>query len=194
MSATPYAAQDYLAALQALLPRGRVWPREAEAVQTQVLAGLTQIYAATDERALDLLTETFPPTTYELLPDWEQTLGLTDSSATLQARRNQVVAKLVGHGGISVPALISYAANLGYSIQIRQNAPFRAGQSRAGQPVGGVEWFFVWTVVTPATTVSYFRAGNSAAGDPLSTWGDSALEAAMTAVSPAFDYVMFSQE
>ena len=95
-----YTAADYLAALQALLPRGRVWPRDNGTVQTQVLSGLSPGFERLNSSAVNVLGEIFPPSTYQLLPEWEATLGLPDPCAglspTVDLRRNQVVARFVG--------------------------------------------------------------------------------------------------
>ena len=105
MLAPNLTSADYLRAFQALMPRGRVWPRDQDAIQTQVLSGLTQIYSRQTGRSNYLLADSFPGTTYELLPEWESTLGLPDpcagESPTVQQRRAQVVARLASGGGQS---------------------------------------------------------------------------------------------
>lgn len=78
MAAADLTSADYQAALQALLPHGRVWPREPDAVQSRVAAGLAQTAARLHARANYLLRDAFPLTPLELLPEWEATLGLPD--------------------------------------------------------------------------------------------------------------------
>jgi uncharacterized protein YmfQ (DUF2313 family) len=94
-----YTAADFLKALQGLMPRGRLWPRDADAVQTQVLAQLAPSYARSTARANYLLVDAFPATTYELLPEWESTLGLPDPCAgvapTIPLRQAQALARFV---------------------------------------------------------------------------------------------------
>ncbi|MGO4416609.1 putative phage tail protein, partial [Cupriavidus sp. KB_39] len=89
---------DFLRAFQALLPRGRVWNRDPDSTQTGVAAGITKCYTRLTQRCKNLLIDAFPATTYELLPEWEATLGLPDPCAgaapSTQVRRNQVVARL----------------------------------------------------------------------------------------------------
>ncbi|MCY0854350.1 YmfQ family protein [Cupriavidus sp. D39] len=198
MSAPNYSAADYLAAMQALMPRGRVWPRDADSTQSKVLAGLVQIYARNNARASGLLIDAFPVTTVELLPEWELTLGLPDPCAgvspTIQVRRNQVVAKLASSGGQSVAYFIGLAANLGYDAQVENHAPFRCGQSRAGQPVGSPDWFFAWSLHAPSASVIRFRAGQSAAGEALGSWGNAVLECEIRAVAPAHSIVLFAYD
>jgi len=78
MAAADLTSADYQAALQALLPHGRVWPREPDAVQSRVAAGLAQTAARLHARANYLLRDAFPVAPLELLPEWEATLGLPD--------------------------------------------------------------------------------------------------------------------
>ncbi len=195
MLAPNLTADDFLRAFQALLPRGRVWPREPDATLTKVCQGLTKCYEAQTARSNHLLVDAFPATTYELLPEWEATLGLPDpcagSAPSTQARRAQVVARLTNSGGQSAAYYIAMAAALGYTITVTNYAPFRAGQSTAGQQLGKEEWFFVWSVNAPVDTVTHFAAGQSTAGDPLAYWGNEVLECEIEASAPAHTLVQF---
>lgn len=195
MRAPAYTADDYLAALQALMPRGRVWPRDPDAVQTDFLSGLAPSCERVSDRANQLLVDGFPETTNELLTEWEQSLGLPDpcagASPTLQARRAQVVARFAGGGGQSVPYIISYAANLGYTITITQFVPARVGLLHAGDPLNGPDWAFAWRVNASTYTLLPFRAGISAAGEPLSFNGNAVLECELKAIAPAHTTVFF---
>src|SRR5690349_19184852 len=158
MLAPNYKAADFLKALQGLMPRGRVWPRDPDAVQTQVLSGLAPSYERSTARANYLLVDAFPATTYELLPEWESTLGLPDPCAgvapTIAQRQAQVLARFVGVGGPSIASLAAFAANLGYTVTITQFVEARAGQMRAGDPCNGTAWSFAWQVNAPLNTVT----------------------------------------
>lgn len=156
MGAPQYSSDDFLRALQALMPPGRAWPRDASTVQSKVLAGLAQVYAAQTARSNNLLVDAFPATTQELLPEWEATLGLPSLAAgpnpTLQARQTLVMVRLIGSLGVSVAGLASYAAKLGYNVTIGTLSPFRCGQSGSGQPVGGLERMFGLLVTASKTS------------------------------------------
>lgn len=196
MLASNFTTANFLAAMQALLPRGRVWPRDADAVQTQVLSGLAPCYERQTARANYLLIDSFPSTTYELLPEWESTLGLPDPCAgaapTIQQRRNQVIARFTNVGGASIQYLTSFAASLGYAVTITQFVPARVGQSRVGQPLCGVDWAFAWLITAPLNTVVRSRVGVSAAGDPLAAWGNAVLECEFRAIMPAHTIPIFA--
>ncbi len=195
MPAPAYTAADFLAALQSLMPRGRVWPREPDATQTKALSGLTPVYERNTQRANHLLVDAFPATAYELLPEWESTLGLPDPCAgpspTVQARRAQVVARFAATGGQSVAYMTSFAKNLGYTITITQYVPARAGNLRAGQPTCNNDWAHAWRVNALLVTSYPFRAGYSAAGEPLSSVGNTVLECELKQIAPAHTTVFF---
>ncbi len=196
MAAPQFSADDYLRAMQSLMPRGRVWPRDPDAVQTKVLRGLSAVYVRTNARANNVLAEAFPPTTYELLPEWEATLGLPDTcSGTVQTviqRRGQVVARFIGMAGQRISDYVGWAAQLGFSITVTNCAPFRMGQSRMGAPLGGPDWSHTWRINAPLDSIIPFRMGGSAMGDPLQAWGNAVLECEMEAVSPPHTILQFS--
>lgn len=187
---------DLRAALLSLLPTGTVWPRRDGSTVARSCAGIAALAGRLQARAGALLIDAFPATAYELLPDWETTLGLPDSCAgpapTLQQRRAQVTARLTAQGGQSMPYLVAQAAALGYAITVDEFAPARAGQIRAGDPIRGEAWAHALVVRAPATTVTYFRAGQSAAGEPLATWGNGALECSLRRLIPAHTVILFA--
>lgn len=189
--------EQYLRHLQALMPRGRAWPTEDGAALTQLLAGFSGGLSRNHNRAVDLIDEADPRTTIELLGEWERICGLPDGcsasgAATLAERRDAVVAKITGRGGQSRQYFIDLAGALGYAVSITEHGPFLAGISTAGDPVNIEAWRFVFTVHAATATVRDFRAGASAAGEPLRTWGNTALECAITANKPAHTNVIFA--
>lgn len=196
MSAPVYTSNDFLRAFQRLMPRGRVWPTEDDAVQTKVFSGLNAVYGRISSRASYLLVDSFPGTTLELLPEWEATLGLPDPCAgeapTIQQRRAQVVARFANSGGQSAAYFIQFAANLGYTVTITNFSPARAGQSRAGQPDNGVAWAYAWRINAPLNTVVRARAGYTTAGEPLGAWGNAVLQCEITTIAPAHTVPIFS--
>ncbi|PXW23417.1 YmfQ family protein [Paraburkholderia caballeronis] len=193
MPAPNYGPADYLAALQKLLPRGRVWPRDASATQTRVLAGLTPVFAALSARANNLLIDAFPSSTYELLPEWEETLGLPDPCAgeapTTAQRVAQVVARLTATGGQSIPYFTAVAAALGYPITITQFVPSRFG-NYFGLPFGGADWAFAWQVNAPTFTINSLTFGGSF-GTPFATWGNNVLQCELQRFAPAHTILNF---
>ena len=196
MSAPNYSASDYLGALQALMPTGRVWPRDSDAVQTQVLSGLVQTYVRNNARASNLLIDAFPATTEELLPQWEATLGLPDPCAglepTIQLRRAQVLTRFISGGGQSVNYFIQKAASLGYAISVTQFSPFRFGQSPFGTPMYAPSWAFAWQVNAPTFSINNFQFGTDGFGEPFSYWSNNVLQCELQSCAPAHTTLNFS--
>ncbi|WP_310630832.1 putative phage tail protein [Paraburkholderia sp.] len=196
MLAPNILAADFLKVLQGLLPRGRVWPRASDAVQTQVLSGLAPSYERSTDRANYLLVDAFPSTAYELLSEWESTLGLPDPCAgvspTIPQRQAQVLARFVGGGGPSIDSIVEFAANLGYTITITQFAEARAGQLHAGDPCCGTDWSFAWQVNAPLNTVVFALAGAMGAGDALTAWGNQVLECEIDEIKQAHTIPIFA--
>ncbi|WP_043632638.1 YmfQ family protein [Chromobacterium haemolyticum] len=190
-----YTALDYQGALQRLLPRGRVWPHDPNAVQSKVALALAQIYGRTHSRINNLLVDAFPASSTELLPEWEAALGLPDPilglATTIAGRRQQVVAKLTATGGQSAAYYQSVAAGLGFSITVTNYAPFRCGQSSSGQAVGSVDWHHTWSITAASNTINHFAAGASASGEPLSVWGNAILQSILQRIAPAHTILQF---
>ncbi|TCK39639.1 uncharacterized protein YmfQ (DUF2313 family) [Paraburkholderia sp. BL8N3] len=195
MAAPVLTAANFLSAIQSLLPRGRVWPRDQDAVQTQALTGLAPTYERNTSRANYLLVDAFPATTYELLPEWEATLGLPDpcagASPTVAARRAQVVARFANSGGQSAAYFMQFAVNLGYDVSIENFGPARASQARCGDPDYGEEWGFAWAVVLPLNTIVYARASQTTTGEPLASWGNDVLQCEFESIKPAHSVILF---
>ena len=193
------SALDYLWQFQRLLPRGRVWHRGWGTLQAADLLTLMPTWARLHARANDLIGEVFPCSTTEMLPEWEATLGLPDPCvqpplATIQQRTAAVCAKFVARGGASQAYFIHLAASLGFLIEIDTFTPFRVGHSRTGDRLYGAEWAFAWRVVVQGApgTITYFRVGASAAGEPLAAWGIKQLECMFEASKPANSQIIWS--
>jgi uncharacterized protein YmfQ (DUF2313 family) len=189
--------QDYADVLSALAPQGRAWPSDATSVVQQVFAALAPTPFRAFDRASNLLTDAFPPTTVELLPEWQASLGLPDPCAgpspILSVEQQQVLARFIAGGGQSVAFFISFALTLGMVITITQFAPFRAGVSTAGDPANDEAWAFAWQVNAPAVMETFFTVGNSTIGQPLVTLdGTDVLQCELQRLSPAHTKLIFS--
>jgi uncharacterized protein YmfQ (DUF2313 family) len=195
MSIPVYSSKDFANALSGLLPPGRVWPRDPDSVLMQTVACLAPMYERGSAAATNLLVSAFPATATDLIPEWQETLGLPDPcagpAATIAQQRQQIVARLTDSGGQSAPYFIQLALALGYTVTVTNDAPFRCGQSRAGAHVGTQDWFFAWAVHAPAFTTIPFLAGQSTAGEPLVTFGNAVLECELSSRAPAQSILKF---
>lgn len=191
-------ADDYASQLDGLLPRGLAWSRDGNARMRDLTRALAEEFARIDQRGDDLIREVLPDTTVELLPDWERAAGLPDTCVatgqTIQERRAALIARLADTGGQSRAFFIALAAKLGFTVTITEFRPFQAGRSRAGDPDYNEQWRFVWRVNAPGTTVVFFRAGMSAAGEPLRKWGNELLECVFNRIKPAHTVLLFGYD
>jgi uncharacterized protein YmfQ (DUF2313 family) len=130
------------------------------------------------------------------LADWERVLALPDPCLigvpqSIRQRIQAVISKLRSRGGQSKPFFIALAKSLGYNVTITTFRPARAGIARAGDRLYGGDWNFTWRVNAPAVTVTYAVAGLTAAGDPLASWGNKALECRLSQMKPAESILLF---
>jgi uncharacterized protein YmfQ (DUF2313 family) len=186
---------DHLAALTALLPTGPIWSRDSAGGLGRICTGIAATAARLRARAGALLVDAFPATAFDLLPDWEATLGLPDPCAgpapSLQLRRAQVAARLSAVGGQSVPYFIGHAAALGFTVTVQEYAPARLGFMRLGDRMRGASWASVWTIQAPLQTITPFRLGQSGLGERFRSWGNGVLECQLRAMAPAHTVLTF---
>lgn len=190
-------AADYLEQLKTLLPPGQAFPRESGTTLHSLLDGMSIELARVDGRGEALPIEANPSTTSEMLSDWERVAGLPDKCSgvleeTLQGRKNALLAKLSSTGGQSAGYFIELAGVLGYTVTIEEYRPFRAGRSRAGDALTNGDWVFTWLIRAPETSAISFRAGVSAAGERLRTWGNDTLECKINQLKPAHTIALFA--
>lgn len=192
-----FSAQDYLGALQALMPRGRVWPRDLDAAQTGLLLALAQAYERNDARSRVLLIDSFPPTAVELLPEWEATLGLPDSCGgspeTIQERQARVVVKLQEPGGMSRAYFLNLAAVLGYAdMTIAEFGPTNC-EMACEVAVMDEQFRFLWKVNIPhqGDNHAVFRAGIRCDAR-IDSYAFGVLECQLMRLKPAHTQVIFT--
>ncbi|WP_293766892.1 putative phage tail protein [uncultured Aquitalea sp.] len=132
----------------------------------------------------------------QLLPDWERVCGITPlADAAYQQRLQAVLAKLAETGGLSIEYFTRLARSLGYDITIVEPQPFRAGINRAGDTlyIEDIQW--VWQVIVGSQTRVYLlRAGLSAAGERLTSFGDPVIESVIEDLKPAHTFVYFAYQ
>lgn len=173
-----YTADDYLAAMFALGRRGRAWPIEPGTTRAAVMEGLAQSYVRSGSRAVNLVSDAFPATTTELIPEWEASLGLPDPcsplNATLEQRRAAILAKFIATGGQSIAYYTSVAQALGFPITITElSTPHH------------------WQVNAPSITPSYFTLGAGTLNDYFWTIGNNELECRLRQIMPAHTVLTF---
>lgn len=181
--------EQYRQLLNSLLPPGPAWTDAEESNLQRLLKGLAVEYTRLDMRANQLRIEANPRLMNELLIARETEAGLPDPCSglgtTIQARINAVVAKWAERGGQSIQYYADLLNALGFSVDIIEYIPFRAGRGRSGQPVCSTAWIHYWQVTAAEFTIIYFRSGLSTAGEPLRSWGNFAFECIAQRLKPA---------
>jgi len=183
------SGSDYAHAFLTLLPKGQAWPREDGSTLVRTINGLCEYWGYVDGRAADLLErESDPRHTIELLPDWERAWGLPDpcfpSATTIGERQRMLVMFMTWLGGQSRDYFKKVAAYVGYTIEIKEFAPFMCGISRVGDTrmpppdspledqnfrwyIGPPEQRFYWEVSIGQVGLTWFRASSGQVGvDP----------------------------
>ncbi|MGC1549432.1 MAG: putative phage tail protein [Rhodanobacter sp.] len=195
MSTPAYTVADFHAALQNLMPRGRAWSKDPASIQDQTIACFAPSFERVTAAAIALIADAFPATALDMVPEWQLALGLPDPCAGpapgLIQERQQIVARLTNSGGQSAAYFIAFAAAFGYTVTVTNDAPFRCGQSRAGQHVGSQDWFFSWVIHAPENTSEPFLCGQSTAGDPLGSTGNAVLQCELAVPVPAHTTLQF---
>jgi uncharacterized protein YmfQ (DUF2313 family) len=185
---------DYLAALQALLPSGYAWPRDAEATLTKLLDAWAEGLARVDGRADDLADEADPRTAFEMLVDWERVCGLPDGCSdyedTLAQRRQAVLAKLAARGGQSPAYFVALAQTIGYRVTLEEFRPFTT-RTACDQPICDAAWAFAWRLRAPAQTVRPLTTAGTCA-ERLAAWGNEKLECLLAQVAPGHTTLLFA--
>ena len=191
-----HGVADYADRLLALLPSGRVWPREPGAVIPQAAAGMAPSFARLDARAAALLQDAPAGDLVELLPEWEATLGLPDPCAgeqpTIELRQRSVRAQIAARGGQSIPYFVALALALGFAVTVDEFAPARADVLAADDPVYGPDWADTWRITLPALSLEEFAADESYADDPLASWGSKTAECTLGRYAPGHTILQFA--
>jgi len=190
-------ADDYLLAMQGLLPPGAAWSKDPDAYTTRLLGGLAQEMARVDGRTAGLLEEADPRTTAELFADWERVAGLPDDcvtafagTQTVDQRRAALVGRLATLGGQSRAYYIALAASLGYTVSITEFVPHTV-DSTVDDPLYDTPWTYAWQVNAPLNTITYADV-DSTVDEPLASWGSSLLECVLARVRPAHTTLIFA--
>jgi uncharacterized protein YmfQ (DUF2313 family) len=179
-----------------LLPQGYAWSKWRGTVIYAVFDGAGQEPARVAGRDCDLLEESWPCGSTELLPDWERVCGLPDECTAgtawpLATRRAFVCAKLAEQGGASPAYFIALAASYGFTITIEEHYPWRMGCTSFCDVTVGIPWFW-WEVICPDLPVTHLTMGCWQLGQPLCViQGAAVLECVIRRAAPAHTLVTF---
>ena len=171
------SGNDYAQAFLSLLPQGQAWPRYQDSTLVLTCTGLSLYWGFVDGRAADLLeTESDPRKTVELLPDWERNWGLPDpcfpAATSISERQHLLVMIMTLLGGQSRAFFQQISHWTGYTISVKEWAPFMVGVSEVGDTryeydqTGYYRWYlgppeqrFYWSVAADTALIEWFRCG-----------------------------------
>lgn len=113
----------YARMIKQLFPPGKLWLFEADSSFSRLALSMAGEFGRVHERGMDLVNESDPTTTAEMIEDWEEMLALPDEfvteiPATLAERRLAVTSKLVSRGGQNPAFFIELAAACGYTVTV----------------------------------------------------------------------------
>lgn len=127
-----HSVDDWLHALQQVMPRGKAWPREKDADLTRFLRALAGRLNRVEANGDALLREMRPETTFQLLPDWEDYLELPECdlpTGTVEERRAAIVEKYHRKGGLAPWQIEDVAKALGFTITVHAILPHHCMRS-----------------------------------------------------------------
>lgn len=185
------SALQYRQQLVALQPPGQALPTAPDSLWIQLLQALADEYARVDGRVGQLLRESDPRTSFELLPDWERVTGLPDpcrgeDPGGLGERRGEVEARLAARGAQTPAYFAGVASGMGYEIEIEEVPVSLAGVLIAGDELSADHsdrW--TWRVIVRLRVAQAFVAGAAGAGDQLGYWRPNELECLFRRLKPA---------
>jgi len=140
-------SDKYLGHLQALMPVGAAWPREADADLTRLLQALSHELERVEARGQALVEEADPRTTTELLADWERVTALPMQPAAEADRRAAVVARLTESNELNEAAFLELAETVGHQVRIETYRPLTCVSACNAALSQGV-WAFAWKMIT----------------------------------------------
>jgi uncharacterized protein YmfQ (DUF2313 family) len=182
-----YLPTDWANQAMAYLPNGLAWNKNPSSNLYNAVLALTGTFVNHQTSAANLLTDAFPASTVDLLPEWQATLGLPDdcspAAPTLAQAQQQVLSRFAGVLGQSVPFLIQFAASLGFTITITEfgvPTPDNYCYAPQANTANYVQ------INLPDVQLAFFEVGTGEAGDPLvSTASFESLECEIDRVLPA---------
>ena len=153
-------SEDYKKLFQSLLPPGKLWTRDPDAVLTQVLHGLATEFSRIEGRGYDLFNESLPSQVEELIADYEDDYGIYEENLelgkTIEQRVATIVTKYLETGGTYAGYFEGIASDLGYTITIDYASPFWCNIGTCIDPVGELVNLFWWRVfITIEENINY---------------------------------------
>ena len=181
--------------LLSLLPEGAVWTKDLDSELGKLMAGIAVEFARIEQRADDVINESLPSSTNELIDEWETQYSLpdcctADENQTDEKRIMDVCQSYRMRGSQSNAFFIEAAAVLGEQITITEYQQFTFGM-QFGNQFANDDWAYTWQVNTRVVDYREFKCGD-AFGVSHRSWINKRLECVFTNIKPAHMHVIFS--
>jgi uncharacterized protein YmfQ (DUF2313 family) len=176
-----HPVEQWHEALLQQMPRGRAWPRDPESNLSQYVKGFAQRLVDAELSADQLLLEMRPETTVQLLPEWEEYLGLPECAVpnqTFESRRAAVVEKYHRKGGLQTWQIEALALALGFTVEVREHFPHHV-QRTVLYPIWPNRWRYTLEVVVFGLPDGRFRVTDNVL-TPLKTQSALLLECTLS--------------
>lgn len=119
-----HTVEQWTNSIMSQMPRGILWQRATSLDLYKYAQGYAPRLEQVEASADSLLFEMRPETTYELLPEWEEYLGLPECNAApssnIEYRRFAVVEKYHRKGGLQAWNIQKLAEDLGFTVKVEE--------------------------------------------------------------------------
>jgi uncharacterized protein YmfQ (DUF2313 family) len=115
---------DFIGAVEALLPPGPSFPRDPGSLQTRFYSAIAFFFWQLHQDIIRFFDqETDPNRTQDMLPEWQAAYGIT-ARGTEDEQRVQLAAVIADPGGFSGAHYLALATTLGITITVAATGAF----------------------------------------------------------------------
>jgi uncharacterized protein YmfQ (DUF2313 family) len=117
-------SDDFIGAVEALLPPGPCFPRDPDSWQTRFYSAIALFFWQLHQDIIRFFDqETDPNRTQDMLPDWQAAFGII-ARGTEDEQRAQLAAVIADPGGFTAAHYVALAARIGIAITVVATGAF----------------------------------------------------------------------
>jgi uncharacterized protein YmfQ (DUF2313 family) len=192
-----YTSEQYMGALQKLLPQGPAWDLEGNEFLYKVLELASLEFARIDNDILMLIREASPETCSVTFDDWCHQWGIPDKclldvDADLDLYRTLLCLKIYSQGYSFVECINMICNALGFETVSLYTNTLHTVSSPMNTGLYDSQWGLQIIIHTEdETSITYFRT-TSSAQRRLAEWGIEVFECIVKSFAPCWAKVVFS--